>query len=79
MGRALDQARAVIEKLIGQPLQCDATMGALILVDENLPGTSHGQQRNSGNLEASALSFWNVAGLAQKFQPGLLRLMRKCA
>ena len=72
MGGALDQARAAVQELIGQPLQSDASMGAAVLIDEDLSGPSHRQQLNAGQLQATALSFRNITAFAQEFQAGLL-------
>ena len=72
MGGALDKAGAAVEKLVGQPLQRDAAMGAAIVVDKHLSGPSHDQQLETCQLEAAALSFRNSVAFAQVFQRGPL-------
>ena len=57
MGGALDQAGAVIEKLVRQPFQRDATVRAAIAVGIQLAVLAHGKQLLTGGFKAPALAF----------------------
>ena len=56
MGGALNQAVAVVEKLVGLPFQWDAAVRAAVLVGIHLAGAAHQQQVQVGANKAAALA-----------------------
>lgn len=66
MARALDQATAVVEKPVGQPLQGNPAMGAAVLVGVNAAVLAHQQQVQVVDQKAPALTFGQFVGAAEQ-------------
>ncbi len=70
--RALNQTGTAVEKLIGQPFQRYATMGAAVFINKHLPVAAYGEYGQAIPLKAATFSLGNLAPIAQVFQLCLL-------
>ena len=57
MGRALDQAGAGVEELVGLPFQRHTTVGAAIFIGLDLTGPTHDKQADAVLFKAQAGAF----------------------
>jgi hypothetical protein len=66
MGRALDQAVAGIQELVGGPFQPDTSVRAAIDIDMNLTAPAHGKQLLAVNIEPAAAGIDQLQAWAKK-------------
>ena len=66
VGRALDQAVAGVEKLVGGPFQPDASVRTAIDVDVNLTATAHGKELLAVDVETAAAGIGQLNACTKK-------------
>lgn len=71
MSRAVNQAGAGVQKLVGLPFQWHATMGAAVVIDEHLPVATRGEQFSAIDFKAAALGFRQLVTGTEQFHQGL--------
>lgn len=71
MSRAVNQARAGVQKLVWLPFQWHATMRAAVVIDEHLPVASGGEQFATIDFKPAALGFRQLITGAEQFHHGL--------
>lgn len=70
MGRALNQAGAVVQELISRPFKRHSPVRTMVAVNEYLSLSTHGQQFQPIYFKASAVRFSHVYRVAKEFHPG---------
>lgn len=75
VSRAVNQARAGVQKLVWLPLQRHATMRAAVFIDEHLPVAPCREQLATIDFKPAALGFRQLITGAEQFHQGLRGLV----